>query len=110
MLDITRLTGWRSAKQIAEGCEASWSKFAELGQGPPYTRIVMPPVPPEIVWHRIRRIDRRIQEVDEGGEGAEEKRVVLASSERAYYALGLLGIEDDMSILDLKDHAFSRRS
>jgi hypothetical protein len=106
MLDITRLTGWQSARQIAEGCEASWTKAAELGVGPQYARMAMPPEPPEIVWHNVRRIDRRIHEVDER---PEERRVILARSERAQYALGLLGIEDDIAYLELKDQAFSGR-
>ena len=105
MLDITRLTGWQSARQIAEGCEASWTKSAEMGQGPPYNRMAMPTAPPEVVWHNVRRIDRKIHE---GDDRAEEKRLILARSERAHYALGLLGIEGDIEYLELKDHAFSR--
>jgi hypothetical protein len=108
MLDITRLTGWQSARQIAEGCEASWTKSGDIGLGPKYVRRwAMPPAPAETVWNNVRRIDRKIHEVDDR---SEEKRIVLARSERAHYALGLLGIEDDIEFLELKDHAFSREA
>lgn len=104
MYDITRLTGWQSARQIADGCESSWIKAAQLGKGPPYVRATDYNVAqPEFVWHTARRIDRRIQEVEYSGE---ERRIVLARSERTHYALGLLGVEDDMQVLELQDNAF----
>ncbi|KAH8889712.1 hypothetical protein GQ53DRAFT_782857 [Thozetella sp. PMI_491] len=96
---IARLTGWQSARQIANGCESAWTKAAAMGRGPPYQR------PPELekqyppsVWANPRRIDRRIQEVD-----GDNNRVVLAKTERAHYALGLLGVEQDLENLVLQD-------
>ncbi|KAK4145874.1 fungal transcriptional regulatory-like protein [Dichotomopilus funicola] len=95
--DITRLTGWQSARQIADGCESGWNKAAEVGRGPPYHS------PPELgpifhdgesVWNRPRRIDRRIQELE-----ASESRLVLARSEQAHYAMGLLSVENDLDAL-----------
>jgi hypothetical protein len=59
----------------------------------------------QTVSNGVRRIDRRIQEVDrvKGNEG----RVVLARAERTHYALGLLGVEDDLEVLELKDEPFN---
>jgi hypothetical protein len=97
--DINRLTGWQSARQIADGCESAWTKAAQLGRGPPYSR---PPdveaQRPKSVWDNPRRIDQRISEIDEPG-----GRVVLALEKQAFYALGLLGVEQDMEKLELKD-------
>ncbi len=71
-----------------------------MGRGPPYQR------PPELedqgprsVWTNPRRIDRRIQEVDG------DNRVVLAKTERAHYALGILGVEHDLDRLVLQDES-----
>lgn len=100
MHDISRLTGWQSAKQIADGCESGWIKAAQLGRGPPYQR--SPYIGSEVpisVWQNPRRIDRKINGLREGG----DQRIVLAKSEQAYYALGLLGVEHDLEVLELKD-------
>lgn len=104
MHNVTRLTGWQSAKQIANGCESAWAKAAKLGRGPPYERAPDLDADEQSVWDSARRIDKRIQEVDGG---REERRVVLARAERAHYALGLLSIEDDLEYLELKDDAFN---
>ena len=58
------------------------------------------------IWNSNRRIDRRILEAD--FRGGDERRVVLARAERAHYALGLLGVEDDLEYLELKDDTFNR--
>lgn len=93
------MTGWQSARQIAEGCEAGWNKAAELGRGPPYySPPELGPLFPDSVWNRPRRIDRRIQELEAG-----ENRLVLAKSEQAHYALGLLSVEQDFDTLDIDD-------
>lgn len=97
---MARLTGWQSARQIANGCESAWTKAAALGKGPPYTRPsdINLNHPPSI-WDNPRRIDERIRELD----GREEGRLVLAKSEQAHYALGLLGVEQDLERLELRD-------
>ncbi|RYP48387.1 hypothetical protein DL769_011204 [Monosporascus sp. CRB-8-3] len=96
--DIARLTGWQSARQIADGCESAWMKAAALGRGPPYERAPDLNTDPLVsVWGNPRRIDRRIQEVeDEGG------KIVLAKEEKAHYAMGLLSVEHDLEKLDLE--------
>lgn len=86
MLDIARLTGWETATQSAKGCEASWEKAAEMGRGPPYVRTT-PKTPPS-VHLRSRRVD------DE--EDIEEDKFAVATTERIQYAVGLLGVEDEL--------------
>lgn len=96
--DISRLTGWQSARQIADGCESAWIKAYQLGRGPEYHRTEEIGVPIS-VWQNPRRIDRVIKELEPG----EDNRLVLAKSERASYALGLIGVEHDLKVLELKD-------
>ena len=104
MREIARLTGWQSARQIADGCETSWRKAHEMGRGPAYES------PPELgplfppttqTWHRPRGIERRIHELQAVRRG--EDRLVLQRSEQAHYALGLLSVERDLHTLRLKD-------
>ncbi|KAF4979947.1 hypothetical protein FZEAL_3958 [Fusarium zealandicum] len=99
LCDIARLTGWQSARRIADGCESSWMKAAQLGRGAPYVRAADPGSVPVSVWQNPRRIDRIIHELPPD----EERRIVLAKSERASFALGLLGVEQDLEVLELKD-------
>ncbi|KAI1322987.1 hypothetical protein F5Y16DRAFT_412894 [Xylariaceae sp. FL0255] len=60
------------------------------------------------IWGNPRRLDRRIMEdpagnavrptgTDEGG----KKKIVLAKGEKAFYAMGLLTVEQDLEKLDL---------
>jgi len=70
-----------------------------MGRGPPYH----PPPElvievPQSVWTRPRRIDERIKELTDDNE-----KIVLSSSERPQYALGLLSMEDDLKKLDLRE-------
>ena len=97
---MARLTGWQSARQIADGCEAAWTKAAQFNRGPPYQRAaeLELSVPPS-VWTSPRRIDRRISELDKN----EGRYVLLSKSERAHYALGLLSVEQDFERLELQE-------
>ncbi|KAK1755753.1 fungal transcriptional regulatory-like protein [Echria macrotheca] len=93
---ISRLTGWQSARQISDGCESAWIKAAQLGRGPPYESPPdLGPLYPDSIWQNPRRIDRRIQDLEANG------RLVLARTEQAHYALGLLSVEQDLDRLDL---------
>lgn len=59
------------------------------------------------VWGNPRRLDRRILEEDgaAGGTGdgmaLDNKKIVLAKGEKAFYAMGLLTVEQDLEKLDL---------
>lgn len=97
MHDIARLTGWQSARQIAEGCESGWIKAHQVGRGPHYVRLNVQDEPSSI-WANPRRIDQIIF-------NAADDRLALVRSERAHYALGLLSVEHDLEKLDLKEEA-----
>lgn len=102
--NIGRLTGWQSARQIADGCESAWIKAAQLGKGPPYQRAPdVEAMLPRSVWENPRRIDRRIQELKGEQSNKREERFVLTKSERAHYALGLLSVEHDLERLELRE-------
>lgn len=105
--DISRLTGWQSARQISDGCESAWTKAAALGRGPPYSSPDgLLPVEASSVWVNPRRLDRAIRE-HSGPDGMNsEQRLVLHKSEQAHYAIGLLGVEQDLERLDLKENEF----
>ena len=69
-----------------------------MNRGPPYERAAENYTPTaKSVWFSPRRIDHRIQEVEQ-----DEKKIVLAKEEKAVYALGLLGVEAELSKLDLE--------
>ena len=99
MHDVARLTGWQSARQIASGCEAGWVKAANMGRGPPYESPADLDEPPASIWNRPRRLMDRMRELEEV-----EERLVLSSSERPHYAIGLLSVEEDLERLELRDH------
>lgn len=87
MENITRITGWMSAAQIASGCKALWTKLDEVKD-----RQLIPwedsAVPAEV--QRRRRLDQAI-----------DSQVPVDHTQRAHYALGLLGVEDDLSRLNI---------
>ncbi|ROT38628.1 hypothetical protein SODALDRAFT_276984 [Sodiomyces alkalinus F11] len=98
--DTARLTGWQSARQIAEGCESAWHKAAELGKGPPYTRD--PSLSREIpksVWDFPRKMASQSEQLREETNG----EMVLLPSHRAFYAIGLISVEQELDKLELND-------
>lgn len=100
MHDIVQLVGWKSGVQIANALEGGWTKMAQMGRGPPYTRAQdlgsLDPRP--LPWLNPRRVDRFIVM----GLG-DEARVTLANPGRANLALGLIGIEDDLAVFQLDE-------
>lgn len=99
MHDVDKYTGWKSAKEIASGCEAAWTKAAQMGRGPEYTRVVRVQTDrAESIWRSERRLDAFMHQQQDGG-----SRVIVSRSDRAQYALGLLGAEEDLAKLDLRD-------
>lgn len=94
--DIARLTGWQTAALIASGCERAWMAAAEMGKGPAYTRTMNATAKDDRVSGRSRapnlgppkdNNDRRFIRVNPGT--------------RVYWALGILGAEEDMKQLKL---------
>lgn len=116
--DITRLTGWESGREIANGLENAWWRAAVNGRGPPWTRTfdmdAHQDMSSSFPGHgqmnnqpggggekrgprprSPRRLAKRIQEIDD------EKPWVMAKEDKAQYALGLLGVQEDLEKLDL---------
>jgi hypothetical protein len=101
MLDIARLTGWQSAREIANGCESTWIKAAQVGRGPPYKRAtdLDETSKNSSIWDRPRRIDKKIHGIDSDKDISHIP--VIEQSRRAFYAVGLLAVEEDMEHLGL---------
>lgn len=106
--DITRLTGWESGREIANGLENAWWRAASAGRGPPWTRTF--DIEADLLLsaegesggssrrpraRSPRRLAKRIQEIDD------EQTWVVAKEDKATYALGLLGVQEDLEKLDL---------
>ena len=88
-----------------------------MKRGPEYARPAeLGPLFPTAIWGRVRRIDARIRELEDGGDEPvqgvgslnEENRLVLARSEQSHFALGLLSVEQDLDRLDLVDNGVGR--
>ena len=97
-MDIARLTGWQSSNSVIAGCESSWVKLAERGRGPPYFRTAERKTTPNMSDEELRRT-RRIDDAIRAKGG----KVKVQKTERAHYALGLLGFEDDFEKMDLEN-------
>lgn len=97
---VTRLTGWASSTAAISGCESSWQKQAELGRGPPYTRTEgrLIPLTSQDEGRQTRRIDLAMQQVNAVGE-----KFKVQETDRAHYAMGLLGVEEDFEKLALEN-------
>ena len=84
----------------------AWTKAASIGRGQPYMRAAetdtVETAMPSVWTTQSRRLDHRIHEV-ESSEDCSARKIVLAKSEQAHYALGLLGVQEDLELLDLED-------
>lgn len=106
--NVARLTGWQTALAIANGCETSWLKTAEMGKGPPYVRMSEETARAATghiagegvdIWNTGRRIDRAFS-----GRTADQRRgMLMLEGSRVHYALGVLGVESDFEGLGLDD-------
>lgn len=74
-------------------------KAAQLGRGPPYRRPDGLDDSPMSVWMHPRKLDQRLRDLEK----TEETRLVLRQSEQTNLALGLLGVETDLEVLDLQE-------
>jgi hypothetical protein len=99
MLDIERLTGFETASHIAVGCETSWTRAAEMGRGPPYTRYTEP-VPIDQVWSRAgQRMNRMLISVGEETHINPQGNKIIG---RVQFAVGILGVTDRLGNLDVQ--------
>lgn len=69
-----------------------------MGRGPEYTRVLRVRTgPAEPVWQSERNLETLMSQQDGNS------KVIVSRSDRAQYALGLLGAEEDLAKLDLRD-------
>lgn len=96
--DIGRLTGWGTAYSIASGCEKTWTRAAENGKGPPYRRS-------EDHFDEGNDCyqEGKIQGNTKLNENPERRWIAVVKPPTVPWALGVMGLEDDMSKLDLRD-------
>ena len=125
--DVARLTGWQTSATVAAGCEKCWEKMGEAGKGPKYVPTV--PRPDRGADDRVPSVgaqrpepyrgdnvtrqgeDARRRENAARGEGSEEEPDPMINPDRRFinvnpnarvhWALGLLGVEEDLRSLDL---------
>jgi len=85
--DIARLTGWQTALAVLTGCETSWVRAGEMGNGPPYARTREERSAPEN-W-------------SSSADSNKESRQVINTADRVHYAMGIIGVQEDLERLDL---------
>lgn len=94
---IWKLTGWKTANVIAGGCEKSWITAARKGRGPAYYRFDEShnnDGDRDTDSSRKRRLwDDEQQQVDVN---SERRLIAVSRSARVHWAVGILGLEDDM--------------
>jgi hypothetical protein len=80
------------------GCETAWTKAAEMGKGPPYTRVTEKKIDQDEYYST-----RKATDPFSSGARSREK-IFIARSDRVHYALGLLGVEQSLENLDFDDN------
>ncbi len=96
--DIARLTGWQTSSLIASGCERAWMRAAEMGRGPPYNRTMNENAKDDRVAGRGR--DPKMMEVP-AKDNNDRRFITVNAGTRVYWALGILGVEEDMKGMKL---------
>ncbi|KAL8999910.1 MAG: hypothetical protein Q9169_001316 [Polycauliona sp. 2 TL-2023] len=93
---IARLTGWQTSALIASGCERAWMAAAEMGRGPPYMRTMN-------ATAKDDRVSGRSRDANPGPpkDNNDRRFITVNPGTRVYWALGILGVEEDMKNLNL---------
>jgi hypothetical protein len=125
--DIARIAGWQTGAAIAAGCEVCWERMGEAGKGPKYVPKMDRGSKDERLGGRMRRGEASGErgvgwgavkaeglgraQAGVGGDVKEEEPDLLITHDRRFinvnanvrvhWALGVLGVEDDMARLDL---------
>jgi len=84
------------------GCETSWVAAAEMGRGPPYQRANKEVKMSDIRFESNiegRRVDAVLHSLPPN-----ERRLRIESAERVHYALGVMGIEEDLESLEVEEN------
>ncbi|KAL8950463.1 MAG: hypothetical protein Q9222_003503 [Ikaeria aurantiellina] len=94
--NIARLTGWQTSALIASGCERAWMAAAEAGKGPPYTRTMN-------ATAKDDRVSGRSRDPNQGPpkDNNDRRFITVNPGTRVYWAMGILGMEEDMKALDI---------
>ncbi|KAL6717203.1 hypothetical protein ACLMJK_005118 [Lecanora helva] len=96
--DIARLTGWQTATLIASGCERAWLKAAEMGRGPPYTAVMDQSAKDD----RLAGRGRHPKDLEKPAKDNNDRRFITVNAgTRVYWAMGILGVEEDMKGMKL---------
>ncbi|KAL8639340.1 MAG: hypothetical protein Q9228_003619 [Teloschistes exilis] len=94
--NVARITGWQTSALIASGCERAWMAAAEMGKGPPYTRTMNATAKDDRVSGRSR--DPNLGPPKDNND---RRFITMNPGTRVYWALGILGAEEDMNQLKL---------
>lgn len=86
---ISRQTGWHAIEAIASGCEAAWERAAQMGRGPPYTRMTNPTARDDRL--RGKPLGQPMRSTDR------------TPGMRVHYATGILGVEEDLAQMELNE-------
>ncbi|KAL8653210.1 MAG: hypothetical protein Q9226_003941 [Calogaya cf. arnoldii] len=94
--NIARLTGWQTSALIASGCERAWMAAADMGKGPPYVRTMN-------ATAKDDRVSGRSRDANLGPpkDNNDRRFITVNPGTRVYWALGILGAEEDMKQLKL---------
>ncbi|KAL8816195.1 MAG: hypothetical protein Q9223_004755 [Gallowayella weberi] len=94
--NIARLTGWQTSALIASGCERAWISAAEMGKGPPYTRTMNATAKDDRVSGRSRQAN-----LGPPKDNNDRRFITVNPGARVYWAIGILGAEEDMKQLKI---------
>ncbi|KAL8769750.1 MAG: hypothetical protein Q9209_004366 [Squamulea sp. 1 TL-2023] len=94
--NIAHLTGWQTSALIASGCERAWMAAAGMGKGPPYTMATN-------ATAKDDRVNGRGRHATQGPprDNNDWRLITVNPGTRVYWALGILGVEEDMKQLKL---------
>jgi len=96
--DVARLTGWQTSAVIASGCERAWMRAAEMGRGPPYIPMMNKDAKDDRVAGRGR--DPKMMEAP-AKDNNDRRFITVNAGTRVHWALGVLGVEEDMKGMKL---------
>src|SRR5205085_1028788 len=126
--DVARIAGWQSGAAIAAGCEVCWERMGEAGKGPKYVPKMDRRSKDERISGRARRGEAsgergagwgsavKAEGLGRARTGVEDdlkeevpdllinhdrRFINVNANARVHWALGILGMEDDMARLDL---------
>lgn len=95
--NIGYLTGWVSIATMAAGCEKAWERAAQMGRGPPYVRELNLEAADE-------RLSGRSTIAGKPPVDSNDRRFIgINSGARLTWAIGLLGVEEDLEHLHVGD-------